>query len=527
MANIGIPLLAIEPSMTWCKLRALHEHRARCGVAVGPAMADKKFVDDAVKAHNEYRKRHQASPLSHNKDLSAHAQRWADHLASTGSFQHSDATLKGEKLGENIAMKWSSSPDAYTGQEVTDQWYSEVKMHQFGGEPRSLSTGHFTQVVWKGSKEVGIGKAVTRDGKVIVVANYRPAGNMVGSFAANVLPPKDGKIILPAETSSKPQASTTHHSFSSEGPGGGGQFSHRFEEMKRGFDAPSSHFSTGGFSSSSTRSESRSVRTYTVTEGVGANKVTKTITEETIIKPDGEKIVNRKETTTSGGAAGKSSADPSSLSGGFGHLALRDSGGKKTEEKKKSKPFWKRSSSSSSDSSPERSGGGKSKDKDHKHKATTTSKPQKMSDFHKDMLKAHNSARAKHGSPALTLAKDLNEHAQQWAEELAAKDQFAHSKCMVKGERVGENIACKWSSEDCNYSGQDAVDQWYSEIKKHNYKSDGAMGSGHFTQVVWKGSKELGVGKAKAAGGKVIVVANYRPAGNMMGTYRDNVFPPV
>ena len=54
-------------------------------------------------------------------------------------------------------------------------------------------------MVWKGSKEVGVGRAVTRDGKVIVVANYRPAGNMVGSFAANVLPPKDGKIVLPPE----------------------------------------------------------------------------------------------------------------------------------------------------------------------------------------------------------------------------------------------------------------------------------------------------------------------------------------
>ena len=56
-------------------------------------------------------------------------------------------------------------------------------------------------MVWKGSKEVGVGRAVTRDGKVIVVANYRPAGNMVGSFAANVLPPKDGKIVLPPEPS--------------------------------------------------------------------------------------------------------------------------------------------------------------------------------------------------------------------------------------------------------------------------------------------------------------------------------------
>jgi len=51
-------------------------------------------------------------------------------------------------------------------------------------------------VVWKGSKEIGVGKAQTRDGKIIVVANYRPAGNMMGDFAKNVLPPKDGKIVI-------------------------------------------------------------------------------------------------------------------------------------------------------------------------------------------------------------------------------------------------------------------------------------------------------------------------------------------
>lgn len=50
--------------------------------------------------------------------------------------------------------------------------------------------------------------------------------------------------------------------------------------------------------------------------------------------------------------------------------------------------------------------------------------------------------------------------------------------------------------------------------------------SGHFTQVVWKGSRELGVGKARGRDGKVYVVANYRPAGNMMGEYEKNVFPP-
>ena len=57
--------------------------------------------------------------------------------------------------------------------------------------------GHFTQVVWKASKEFGVGKAKTRDGKWFVVANYYPAGNVQGSYAENVFGPKDGKIVVP------------------------------------------------------------------------------------------------------------------------------------------------------------------------------------------------------------------------------------------------------------------------------------------------------------------------------------------
>ena len=49
--------------------------------------------------------------------------------------------------------------------------------------------GHFTQVVWKGSEELGIGKAADSKGRVYVVANYAPAGNFIGDFAANVSRP--------------------------------------------------------------------------------------------------------------------------------------------------------------------------------------------------------------------------------------------------------------------------------------------------------------------------------------------------
>ena len=49
------------------------------------------------------------------------------------------------------------------------------------------------------------------------------------------------------------------------------------------------------------------------------------------------------------------------------------------------------------------------------------------------------------------------------------------------------------------------------------------MGTGHFTQVVWVNSTELGMGHAKSQSGSVYTVARYAPAGNFMGQFADNV----
>lgn len=60
-----------------------------------------------------------------------------------------------------------------------------------------LFLGHFTQLVWAKSRHFGVGKARSRSGKVIVVANYSPAGNISGSFQDNVLPPQPDYPQLP------------------------------------------------------------------------------------------------------------------------------------------------------------------------------------------------------------------------------------------------------------------------------------------------------------------------------------------
>lgn len=48
---------------------------------------------------------------------------------------------------------------------------------------------NFTQMVWKGSTELGVGKSTTKDSKsIVVVAFYKPAGNSnkEGDFSKNV-----------------------------------------------------------------------------------------------------------------------------------------------------------------------------------------------------------------------------------------------------------------------------------------------------------------------------------------------------
>ncbi|UYV69884.1 hypothetical protein LAZ67_7001094 [Cordylochernes scorpioides] len=54
-----------------------------------------------------------------------------------------------------------------------------------------------------------------------------------------------------------------------------------------------------------------------------------------------------------------------------------------------------------------------------------------------------------------------------------------------------------------------------------------AVVAGQFSQMVWASSTEMGVGKARSRIGKIIVVANYWPPGNVRGHFHQNVFPPL
>ena len=59
--------------------------------------------------------------------------------------------------------------------------YDEVCDHDFTEHSYQTGTGHFTQVVWKASTKLGIGKYTGQNGRwtcTYIVARYKPGGNV-------------------------------------------------------------------------------------------------------------------------------------------------------------------------------------------------------------------------------------------------------------------------------------------------------------------------------------------------------------
>ncbi|GFR65237.1 Golgi-associated plant pathogenesis-related protein 1 [Elysia marginata] len=149
-----------------------------------------EFRQQTLRTHNTMRARHGSGPLKLSDDLNSYAQSWADILVKTDVIKHSECMLHGTRIGENIAYKIANQPQDFVGSEVVMHWYDEIKDHNFGSEDYNPKSGHFSQVVWKGVQELGVGKARSIDSKkVFVVCNYRPPGNCLGQFNVNVMKP--------------------------------------------------------------------------------------------------------------------------------------------------------------------------------------------------------------------------------------------------------------------------------------------------------------------------------------------------
>lgn len=132
----------------------------------------------------------------------------------------------------------------------------------------------------------------------------------------------------------------------------------------------------------------------------------------------------------------------------------------------------------------------------------------------KAFIKTHNSWRANVGSPDLKWSNELEIFAADWATKQGKKG------CKMKHRphnKYGENLY--WSS-GLKFSPKLAVDDWGSEIKDYKGEVFGESKGvvGHYTQVVWRTTTEVGCAVYQC-GNKILVVCNYNPPGNWIGRH--------
>lgn len=90
-------------------------------------------------------------------------------------------TSQGGPYGENIAEGYASTTD------TCQAWGDERLEYSWSDPGFSEATGHFTQLVWKDTQQVGCGRTFCgSDHGWYVVCEYLPAGNVIGSFASEV-----------------------------------------------------------------------------------------------------------------------------------------------------------------------------------------------------------------------------------------------------------------------------------------------------------------------------------------------------
>ena len=147
---------------------------------------------EIVELHNQKRRMYYTdSDLSYSQELEAAAQEYANRLAQSGDFRH-DPNNQIFGYGENLYAHSSSSlPEI---DEVLNSWFDEEEPYYNyddgsckegtfdNGLP--ILCGHYTQVLWQETREVGCASAQYQAGDFkngyVYVCKYKKAGNVSG-----------------------------------------------------------------------------------------------------------------------------------------------------------------------------------------------------------------------------------------------------------------------------------------------------------------------------------------------------------
>lgn len=138
--------------------------------------ADQQVIVDA---HNVKRSLHvDTGSLTWNNTLAEYAQQFiASYDCASGELHHS-----GGDYGENIAIGLSTEGTVHG-------WYGEIKDYNYSNPGFTEAAGHFTQLVWKDSQQVGCAiRYCNSYWGNLIICEYDPSGNYLGEFQDNVMP---------------------------------------------------------------------------------------------------------------------------------------------------------------------------------------------------------------------------------------------------------------------------------------------------------------------------------------------------
>jgi uncharacterized protein YkwD len=143
--------------------------------------------------HNAERAAVGVPPLVWSDKLAADAKTWADYMATTHNFRHDTEHLGNLGEGENLNAIVYNLGDPPSTAKLQEGWVNEKNYYQqwaTNSLPKTAnwtgwSPGHYNQMVWKTSKEVGCATGFTSglstDTRgVFLDCRYSPAGNYFG-----------------------------------------------------------------------------------------------------------------------------------------------------------------------------------------------------------------------------------------------------------------------------------------------------------------------------------------------------------
>ena len=130
--------------------------------------------------HNNLRKKHNAQELIEDIELSEIADEHAKNLLV---FKGKIMNIYKDKIyGENVVI--SENKDI---KEIFKKWENEGNNYDYDKSKYTKDTSHFTQIIWKETKEIGIGFSQDeKNKKYSFVFLYYPPGNTLGEFSNNV-----------------------------------------------------------------------------------------------------------------------------------------------------------------------------------------------------------------------------------------------------------------------------------------------------------------------------------------------------